>query len=297
MWISFVLISTLAWSLLNVLNSSLVHHYLKNPIAISWSQSWVTLFFLLLIGPQLHLATPWAPLLFLFGMTAYLADLWYFHVLHHLDISVANATWSILSLFLSIAGFVFFHESWTLIQTIGAFFIVGGALFLSLYHQQLSIKRTLWLLVSLAALYVPYYVFKKDALDAGLGMGTVLFWMIFGRDFFSFGIPLFMPSVRREVFTAARTSWHFSIATIVVVLLYLIAEYFGALAYASSGPLSLVAVVSNVQPFTVLGIAWLCATLWPSKAPRELLTRQSVSIKLGSFLIVFLGLALLTVSQ
>jgi hypothetical protein len=71
-----------------------------------------------------------------------------------------------------------------------------------------------------------------------------------------------------------------------------LAEYAGAFAYAS-GPLSLVVVVSNVQPFLVLAIAGFVVRFFPSKAAKELLTRQSVQLKLLCFFLAFIGLALL----
>jgi len=62
------------------------------------------------------------------------------------------------------------------------------------------------------------------------------------------------------------------------------------------GPVSLIMVVGNIQPFFVIFFAWMLTKLVPSKAPKELLTRQSVQIKLISFIIVFFGLALLALT-
>ena len=61
------------------------------------------------------------------------------------------------------------------------------------------------------------------------------------------------------------------------------------------GHLSLVVITYNVQPFCVMFFAWLFARYAPAIAPKELLTTQSVQIKLISFAIVFFGLALLAV--
>jgi len=52
-------------------------------------------------------------------------------------------------------------------------------------------------------------------------------------------------------------------------------------------------IVGNVQPFFVIGQSWLIAKALPRYAPRELLTAQSVGVKLTSFAVVFVGLALL----
>ncbi len=290
MWLFYVLLSTFAWALINVLDSSLVHNHEKKPMALMWSQSFFSLPILAVLAFILPLPTSWLPILLIFGIVGYAGDLWFFHVLEHVDVSITNIAWSILSLLLVASGFLLFGETWSILQTVGAALVISGALILSLYHQKVDLPRMLWLLTSLALLYLPYYIVKKMAIDDGVYPATVFFWMLFGREIFSFSLPWAFPKVRRIAQTAMRESWHFMGMNAAVITCFFLAEFFGALAY-TTGPLSLVAIVSNIQPFIVIGLASLVAIFVPSKAPKELLSRQSVKLKLLCFLIVFAGLA------
>lgn len=292
MWFVYATISAFAWALINVLDSILVHHYEKRPLVLMWSQSIWSLPILLVISQFLPLETTWVSVLLLFGIIGYVGDVWFFHVLEHVDVSVSNLAWALLSLFLAFAGFLFFGESWTTLQTIGAVLTVSGTLVLILFHQHVDLRHAVFLILSLSMLYVPFYIMKKAAVDAGEHPGAVFFWLVFARELTSFTLPLFFPSVRRQAVATIRSSVSFSVINAVVILSFFAAEFFGTLAYAA-GPLSLVAIANNVQPFFVLALAGLCLWLMPARVPKELLSRQSVTIKLGTFSIVFLGLALL----
>lgn len=295
MWLLFAFLSTLMWALVNVLDSLIVRNYEKNPFVLMWCQSLFSMVFLaifpLFVSVQF---SSWTLTLMLFGAIGFVGDLWFFRVLRSVDVSVMNAAWAILSIFLSIAGFLLFHESWTTSQSAGSVLVIGGVLFLSLFHHSTDAKRTLLFLASLALLYMPYYVMKKSAIDADLGVMHVFYWMMLGRELCGFNVPWFAPSIRRSALKVLRSGWSFSAFNGAVILCFLLAELFGAYAY-DIGTISLVSIVTNIQPFIVIGLAWLFVRLLPLRAPRELLTVQSVRVKILSFSIVFGGLALLAV--
>ena len=293
MWLLFTLISTLMWAFVNVLDSLIVRNYEKNPFVLMWCQSFFSLLVLAVLPLWIDLSfSSWVPFLMLFGVAAFLGDLWFFKILRHIDVSVTNAAWAIHSLLASVAGFLIFQESWTLLQTGGAMMILAGILLLSFLHHSEGIGRTLGFLVSLAFLYLPYYIMKKAAIDANVGIANVFFWMLLGRELLAFSVPWFVPSVRRSAVKVLRSGWSFSLFNGVVILCFLLGELFGAYAY-ETGTISLVSIVSDIQPFIVMGLAWLFVRLLPARAPRELLTMQAVRVKLISFSIVFGGLALL----
>lgn len=297
MWFFFVLFSTLCWAFVNVLDSLLVKHYEKNPLVLLWSQSVFSIPILVVLAFFLDLETPWVTVLLGMGMVALLGDLCFFHILDRLDVSVTNAAWPILSIFLSIAGFFIFGESWSLLQTAGAVLVIAGAMLLSLYHQHVSWLRTLCLLGTLGVLYLPYYVTKKAAVVAGENPLTVFYWMLIGRETLAFVVPvLFRKSRTRIVSLVTRMDTQYFLIGGAVIVCFFLAEYTGTLAYVS-GPLSLVSIVSNVQPFVVIFLAWMLMMLFPSRAAKELFSRQSLGVKLISFCIVFTGLALLAYSQ
>ncbi len=298
MWVLFVLLSTVGWALVNVLDSILVHNYEKRPMVLMWCQSMWSMPILLILGffIPIEATWPWILTLLLFGIVGYVADLRFFQVLEHIDVSVTNVAWSILSLILAIAGFLLFQESWGTMQAFGTVLILAGVFFVSLYHQHLNFRHALWLLLTLGMLYAPVYIMKKYAINEHLLPVTVFFWMIIGREAMAFFIPWLLPRVRQAGWRAIRSDRSFSWINAVVIVSFLLAEYFGALAY-KSGALSLVVIVSNIQPFIVMGIAWLLGILWAARMPKELLTRQSVQLKIACFTVVSFGLALLALGQ
>lgn len=296
-WLLFALLSTLGWGFVNVLDSLLVHHHEKKPFLLMWSQALFSVPCLLTLGFGFDVQSEWMWLLMLFGITAYLGDLWFFYILDRLDVSVTNAAWAILSILLTIAGIFLFQESWGLQQFIGSVLIIGGVLFMSFWHAHVSLLRTLGLLLTQALVYVPFYIMKKVAIDAGEPVLAVFFWMILSRELFAVTLPLFLPKSRTQVRSLlSRASPKFFLIGGLVIGCFFAGEYFGALAYAS-GPLSSVAMVSNIQPFMVIGLAWMLHFFLPAHTAKETVSAQSAGIKVVSFLIVFLGLALLAGSQ
>jgi drug/metabolite transporter (DMT)-like permease len=292
MWILFVLLSTFAWALVNTLNSVLVHHHIKSPIVLTWTQSLIGAPILLFIAINFDVNSSWIPTLVFFGITAYAADLWFFYVLEHVDVSVLNASWSILSILLSFAGFLFLNETWTIYQSLGTILIIGGTLILSFNHKHVNVKYTVGLFLVLALLYTPYYLVKKLAVEDGQTELSVFFWLLLGREILSISLPIFSTTIRKSAISIIRSNRPFLMICMLITCLYFAAEYFGVLAYAN-GPLSLVSIVINTQPFAVMVIAAIYTALSPNKAPKELLTRQSINVKIVSFLVVFIGLLLI----
>src|SRR3989344_6807264 len=127
MWLLFAFLSTLMWALVNVLDSLIVRNYEKNPFVLMWCQSFFSIVFLavfpLFVPVQF---SSWTLSLMLFGAIGFIGDLWFFRVLRSADVSVTNAAWAILSIFLSIAGFLVFQESWTISQSAGSALVIGG---------------------------------------------------------------------------------------------------------------------------------------------------------------------------
>ena len=284
-------------AMINVGNSTLVARYHKTPWFLMWVQTCYSMLFLLGIAVTHPVLTPWAPILFSSAIIAYAGDLFFFRVLDQLDVSVINAAWAIEVIFMSIAGFFLFGESWTLQQWFGAVLVLFGVFILSFFHVHISLRRTLFLLTALAALYTPVFIAKKAAMFAGQNILPVVFWLILGRDLLAFLSPLVIRSQRSMLLSTLPTCRlsFFLISALMIICFYL-AEYIGARAL-SVGSVSLISVVGNVQPFFVLLLAGLVFHIRPSLAPKELFTIRSTSIKCVSFLIAFLGLALLALSQ
>src|SRR3989344_3025148 len=283
MWFPLQLFSVTLWAAVNVLDSILVHRFEKNPVTLLWYQSLFSIPLLGAIAFTQDLGTPWMPALLLSGVIAYLGDRVFFRALEVIDVSVANIAWVILSVFLSLSGFLFLGEAWTAAQSIGVLCIFAGILLLSLWHRKVSDMRSLLWLPLLALLYTPFYLLQKHVLLQGEEVLRVFFWAILGRELCGFVIPLILPSYRRriqEITVKNQVSFH--LLNGVVIAFFFSGTFFTTWAF-ETGPLSLVSIVGNVQPFIVLLLAWLLCRVAPSCPPRELLTQQSVGVKLISF--------------
>ena len=298
MWFWLILGSASLWALIEVYASALVHRYRLSSFSFLWIQSCTSVLLLLTLAAFLPLRIAHIPVIVVFALSGYLGDLFFYRLLKHLDISIVNAGWALLALLLSAVGFLFFGESWSFPETAGAVLILSGVLMLSFFHAHVSFVRTMGSLVCMALLYAPLYVVRKWALMQGVPVPALYFWLFIGRDVPAFICPLLLPSKRR--FLASELSPFLSICFFLLnafpVLVCYVAEYFTIRAYAT-GPISLISVTANAQPFLVIALAWVFIRSFPHLVPKELLTWQSVSIKVVSFSIVFLGLALLASSQ
>ncbi|MSR87408.1 hypothetical protein EXS70_04550 [Candidatus Peribacteria bacterium] len=292
MWLPLQLVSVFCWATVNVLDSVLVQHYEKKPSVLQWHQSFYTSAALVVLALLFPIQTSWWPALMAAGFTGYLGDRLFFHVIDRVDVSVTNITWAMLSIFLSVGGMVFFGERWTLWQGSGVVLVVAGILMLSLWGKHVGSWKNFLMLVLLAVLYAPFYLTQKYAIASGVGVLTSFIWLLFGREVFSAILPLFSTTLRSQAFAAFRHNASFPLLNAAVVAFFFGGTYLTAMAY-QSGPISLVSIVSNVQPFVTLFLAWVLWMLLPRSASRELLTVEAVGVKIAAFLVVLGGLALL----
>lgn len=297
MWLWIQLVAVLCWAGVNVLDSIIVTHYEKKPYVLQWHQSFFTLGAMVILAFTHPLSSPWIWLLLLGGVIAYAGDAALFVAFERIDVSMIHMAWAIFAVLLSVAGILLFGEMWSELQAAGVVLILGGITVLSVGHRKITHPRTLLWLPLVAVLEAPFYVIQTAALRAGESIFIAFFWAMLGRELLAGLVPLVIPSWRRTVFGVLRRQRAgFHILNGAVVALFLAGVALNTWAY-DVGPLSLGVVVTNIQPFVVLGLAYACFRLLPFWAPREHLSVQSVGIKLVSFLIVFAGLALLALSQ
>lgn len=293
MWFPIQVASVACWGLINVLDSALVENYHKHPLVPMWNQSYWNLGILFIAMCFLPLQTSWLWILLLGGVIAYVGDIVFFLALKMIDTSVVNIAWAFLAVFLAILGYVLFNETWSLWQSSGVVLVLAGVFLLSTWHRSVADPRLLLLLPALALIYTPYYFIQKAALLGGQSIPAVLIWPLLAREGTSFLVPLLYAPTRRMVTTAARTyGIGFHIVNALVIVLFVLANYLSVLSY-DVGPMSLISVVGNVQPFFVLFFGWMLWKILPHFASKEILTAQSLAVKLLSFCIVFAGLALI----
>lgn len=296
MWLLFTLAGMLGYGSSNVLDSMLVAHYDKRPWFLLWSQTMFSVAFIGLLAALFRFETTWALPLLVGGVFGYLADLFFFYVIDRVDISVVNAAWGMLAIVLSIGSFLLFGERWTVLQTVGSLAILGGVFLISYWHAHVSVSHTIGLFLILVFLVAPFALLQKAALLAGQPFMSVFFWSFLSRESLAFLGPFFVPSTRRAILrTVPALPLRFFSLCAVVTACFTAGVFLHVRAFAV-GPLSLVAVVASTQSFVVLLLAWLFSVFFPRSAPRERLTARSVGIKILSFSIVLVGLALLAAS-
>lgn len=297
MWFSLTLLSAFFWGFSNVVNSMLVAKYEKNPVVLMWVMTFLSMLLLLILPLNYDVHTDWMFVLMMVGAVSYLGDLYFFRVLDRIDISVVNAAWAIQALLLSLIGFFVFRETWTPLEGVGAALILSAVLLLAFFHAHISMPRTLGMLLLLGALYIPASIARKTALLAGVKILPVFYWLMFARETIAFCLPWCVPSQRRALKHAALSfGVSFYLLCAAAMFSFYLAEYLLSCAYAA-GPISLIAIAGNLQPFFVLFLGGLLVRYLPAYAPKEVFSIRSTSIKLYSFIIVFLGLALLALSQ
>ena len=293
MWILLTLTAVLAWSIVNIFDSQLVAHFEKNIFVVSWTQSAFSVPTLIVLSFFISLRTPWALPLFAVGVVAYGADLLFWRLLKIADVSASNFVWAFLAIIMSIIGFTFFHEVWTLPQALGALCILSGVSLFSLWQRASLSGTALLLVIGFAVILTPFYVVQKWALTAGQPATATFFWPILGRETAAIFLSPMIPSIRRKIFERLPLQpLAYFLLNWASIVLFLFGVYCSTRAY-QIGSISLVSVLINIQPFVVIALAWVAMQIAPAFAPREILTARSVQAKIVSFLLVFAGLALL----
>lgn len=298
MWFVFALAGACCWAVVNVVNSVILRHDEKHPVALMWSQSWWSASVLLIVffvHPPLW--TEWGWILCLSGVIAYFSDVLFLVALERIDASVTNVAWVMMSLLLSVAGVFLFAEHWTVLQSVGAVLIIAGVLVFSLWRRGLLPVSSLLLLLFLALLSSPFYLVQKQALLQGQTLYAVFVWPMICRECFSLLFPLTIPRFRIALQSMLqRMRLRLFLLNGVAVGMFFLGILSVEYAFLI-GSLSLVSILTNVQPFAVLFFGWVLVRLEPKFAPREGILWRDIRVKLIGFCIVFGGLALLAVSQ
>ena len=296
MWLVFALAAPAFFGATNVFGSLFMNRYERHPIVYLFYEGILMWIPLLLLPLFVDVRSSWMGMMLLATFVAYIGELFYFYVLGRIDVSVVNACWAVLTILVSIGGYLLFAERWSLLQTIGASLILSGVFFLSYWHRHVSVLRTMCLFFAVGIFFLPMILVQKAALEQGAGVLSVTYWSIAGRNIPNVIVPLFRAEWREGVLSLyRRTGVDFLLLVSSSILVWFLGVYCSVYAF-ELGYISLVQTVGNVQPFFVMFFAWLVVRFTPTYAPRELLTAQSVSVKLTSFAIVFLGLALLAAS-
>lgn len=296
MWFLYAILGNVCWTTSDVMNSIMIKHFEKSPLVISWFASVFGLICLACMGLVMEVEVTWIPVYAMTGIAMFFGNLFYYFVLHRLDVSVMNAAWVFMNIFISAYGLLFFGETWSMLQWIGVLLSITGVLILSYWHQHVSIGRTVGYLTLLGLFFAPLFLVQKAALLEGQSIASSFYWTILISELCHFIAPIFHAPTRNRiqhhVMHPTPAFFQFCLWAVVIWLsAFLLVAYANQIAYVS-----IVMMFENAQPFVTICVAWIFAQLLPKYAPRELLTIQSVQTKIISFTIVFIGLVLLALS-
>lgn len=297
MWILWTLLAVFSWALLSVIDSLLVRHFEQRILVISWAQSMISVPMILCLGYFFPTENDWALFLLVMGSVSYIGDMIFWRILKITDVSSTNFVGVFITIIMSLTGILFFHETLYPLQVIGALIVLIGVIYLSVAdHASLS-REALLLMVLSAMVFSPFYLVQKWMLDHGQLFFSTFFWMILGREMSAITLTSFLPTSRRQSLESVpRQPFIFFFCNFASISLFLFAMYSMSRAY-NVGQASLVSTLGNIQPFIAIALAWILSIVVPRHAPRELLTAFSLRAKIISFSLVFLGLALLGISQ
>ena len=143
MWLVYAIIAPFFFAVTNIFDSLFMNKYEKRPVVYLFYAGlfMAPLFF---VYPFfLEIETQWITWILITTIIAYIGDLFYFYLLGRIDTSVTNSAWAVLAVYVTIGGYVFFQERWSLVQGVAALLIFSGVFFLSYWHHHVSIIRTL----------------------------------------------------------------------------------------------------------------------------------------------------------
>ena len=296
MWIVFSLLSSASWASTNIVDSILVHRYEKHPQVLMWFVGVIRIATLIVFALLFPIFTEQWYLAFAAGMIIYTVAVFYLYILRSVDTSITQSAWAIESIYVSIFGFFVLAERWSVIQSIGAVLILLGVFGLCYWHRSISVKRSLFYLCLLALMTAPSDIILKYTLDHGSPYVQTLFWYICGTSCFAAIAPLFRPATCKQIrHVLATAPVHFYTFNVYNITISMVGFATMVKAFAL-GPLSLVTIATNIQPFLVILFSGLLMRTRLIHIPNELLSKQSIGVKLACFTLSFTGLALLVVN-
>lgn len=294
MWFLIAFLPVLFWSLTNLTDSVIMRRTHLHPLVINTLQSVFMVLYILLFSRFVDVQTDYMWLLLGIGVFTICASVFYLHTMRVIDSSVINVAWALQNVMLIALGVFVLGEELSAMQFVGCVVVIFGILLLSFWHFKGNLMKTLTVLTVNAVLFLPMVFVQKLLVDNGEHVYAAMFWTLLGRDGFSIVLGLVLLALGKIHFP--REHRHPSLFFLCAFAIgngfcgWLTLQF--AYQYVS---LSVVSTIGNMQPFFMMAGAWMFIKLIPDFAPRELLTAQSVQIKLISFFVVFVGLTLLVI--
>lgn len=286
LWLFLALAAAFVISVANVLDKHAITDEIRDPYLASTIAGF-TLFVVLglfsLVSNPLALSPVLIPLAFLAGVTYNLGLMFYYKASQDEEVSRVIPMMKAEPVLVLVISFLFLGEVLTILQYLGAFAVIGGAVLISVKR---SIKQCSRRAIGLALVAAFFLAVRNVFVDiAATDLFAMLAWV--GLGGFIVGAVLFAahhPHLKKKAKKGVR---HLLFTNALAVIFFLL--YTQAIALRS---VSLVATVVASQVFFVFVIATVLSRTH-SFIVREELRESTLLVKGLAILLVFGGLALL----
>lgn len=298
MWPIFAVLASIAWAAVNIGDKKLVTNRFPeftNYFIIESSWGLLIAIFALLIGGFEGGTIE----IMMFGLVTGLLEggfsLLYFRALKIADVSVVVILLQLIPIFSTLFGVLFFGEFHSPITYFGIFLIVFGTGLASFEKETTKIRKGLLLffLIGVASLFVSISYVIEVYILGFVSVNSVFILRHVGQALFA-GVILLLPRTRQNFLSVVpHISPYILAVSFVLVFLNLVGVYLQTTAYVD-GPISIVTVLSSMQPIFVLIAILIFNRLRANFVPDEG-TYKYLGIRLIAVLITIVGVALLSI--
>lgn len=293
MWILFSLLSAFLWSVVNIIDKTIITKFVRRPIIpviITGLLGFVASLIILLKNFVL-ISTNLLMLSMLAGIFYMVATIFYFKALQIEETSRVIPLFALTVVWVAVIAAIFLQEILSLKEYFGIFLVFIGSFLISSRRKiKINLSKALILMASSTFLYAAHNVLIKALLNFSD------YWNIFAYSrigIFLSIIPILIylwPSIKEMVkkFRGRASGLMASSESLSLAgdLLFMVA--------ASLGFISLVTTVSTSLQYVFIFLLTVIISIWRPKIIREELKSSTILLKLISIVIIISGIALIT---
>ncbi len=294
-WIFLVLASHFSWAVENVYTKIVIGSRVKNPyvfLILIMILSIVTVPFI----PQRYIFVPtvWSIGGLLLASVLYtLGSLPYIKAMEIEEVTRLNILWNTIPIFNLIIAWFLIGDKISIHEFIAMIFLISGAVLASIKSDQSTFRlsKAFWLMILACIFYAAYAVVIRF-LSRELSFYSIFFWVTLFNALMVL-VCLFKNGVSKDLMATVKSgSKNFFLLFLVVVIISNIGTLFNQWVL-SLKPGALVYSFEGFQVLFVFFLALLAAKIFPGFIA-ESLDKKNLTIKFLAFLLIMVGLILLT---
>lgn len=293
MWILFALLSPAVYAITNFVDKYLLSQKVKDYNALpiytaSVSFAFGFVWWLLAGCPLLPIKD--AAIIIVTGIITIFSIVIYFKALSIQETSIVILLFQLSPIFTLILSTLFLKEEILLKQYLGFAIILLATTLLAIpkNNNHWTFPKGFWLIVLYDLMFAVIGILLKFSSSEST-FSQIISYESFGMGIGGILIFLFYPPVRKAFLKSRKVLFKSALPIIVLnEVFFILAKSLGYYAFVI-GPVVLVSVLSNVQVFYGLVFGFILTVLFPSLF-REDISRKGLLLKVGSGLLLFVGL-------